>query len=80
MALDTDGHVFDELDGAELISSEQAIRKARAEARATLVRPARDRVASEKIGRNKRVSGRSWAAGFARAWRPGPVLDFGTRR
>ncbi len=40
MALDTYGHVFDELDGAERISAEQAIRKARAEARATLVRPA----------------------------------------
>jgi hypothetical protein len=48
MALDTYGHVFDELDGAERISAEQAIRKARAEARATLVRPAPDRVARQK--------------------------------
>jgi hypothetical protein len=29
MALDTYGHVFDELDGAERMSAEQAIRKAR---------------------------------------------------
>ena len=48
MALDTYGHVFDELDGAERMSAEQAIRKARAEARATLVRPAPNRVAREK--------------------------------
>jgi integrase len=48
MALDTYGHVFDELDGAQRISAEQAIRKARAKARATLVRPARQRVASRK--------------------------------
>jgi integrase len=44
MALDTYGHVFDELDGAERITAEQAIRKARA----TLVRPAPDRVARKK--------------------------------
>jgi hypothetical protein len=48
MALDTYGHVFDEFDGATRISAEQAIRKARAQARATLVRPARQRVASKK--------------------------------
>src|SRR5262245_2566340 len=48
MALDTYGHVFDELDGAERISAEQAIRKARAEARATLVRTAPNRVAPKK--------------------------------
>ena len=48
MALDTYGHVFDELEGAERISAEEAIRKARAEARATLVRPAPDRVARKK--------------------------------
>jgi hypothetical protein len=42
------GHVFDELEGAERLSAEQAIRKARAEARATLVRPAPDRVAQKK--------------------------------
>jgi hypothetical protein len=40
--------VFDELEGAERISAEQAIRKARAGARATLVRPASDRVAQTK--------------------------------
>ena len=48
IALDTYGHVFDELEGAERISAEEAIRKARAEARATLVRPAPDRVARKK--------------------------------
>ena len=48
MALDTYGHVFDELDDAERISAEQAIRKARAEARATLVRPTPDCVAHNK--------------------------------
>jgi hypothetical protein len=37
MALDTYGHVFDDLGGAKPISAEQAIRKARAEARVTLV-------------------------------------------
>ena len=48
MALNTYGHVFDELDGAERITAEDAIRKARAGARATLVRPAPDRVVSKK--------------------------------
>jgi integrase len=48
MALDTYGHVFDELDGAERISAEQAIRKARTEGRATLVRPTPDYVARKK--------------------------------
>jgi integrase len=48
MALDTYGHVFNELDGAERISAEQTIRKARAEARATLVRPTPDHVARKK--------------------------------
>jgi integrase len=48
MALDTYGRAFDELDGAERMSAEQAIRKARAGARATLVRPAPDRVAHRK--------------------------------
>jgi hypothetical protein len=48
MALDTYGHVFDELDGAERISAEQAIRKADAESRATLVRPAPNRVSRKK--------------------------------
>jgi integrase len=55
MALDTYGHVFDELD-TERISAEQAIRKARAEARATLVRPAPDRVAQKK-NETPRVAG-----------------------
>ena len=58
MALDTYGHVFDELDGAERISAEQAIRKARAEARATLVRPAPNRVARKK-NETPRVAGLS---------------------
>jgi hypothetical protein len=58
MALDTYGHVFDELDGAERISAEQAIRKARAEARATLVRPAPNPVARKK-NETPRVAGRS---------------------
>jgi hypothetical protein len=48
MALDTYGHVFDELEGVERIAAEEAIRKARAEARATLVRPAPDHVAPKK--------------------------------
>jgi hypothetical protein len=56
--LDTYGHVFDELDGAERISAEQAIRKARAEARATLVRPAPERVAQKK-NETPRVAGLS---------------------
>jgi CubicO group peptidase (beta-lactamase class C family) len=58
MALDTYGHVFDELDGAERISAEEGIRKARAEARATPVRPARDRVARKK-NETPRVAGLS---------------------
>jgi integrase len=58
MALDTYGHVFDELEGAERISAEQAIRKARAGARATLVRPASDRVARTK-NETLRVAGLS---------------------
>jgi integrase len=58
MALDTYGHVFDELDGAERISAEQAIQKARAEARATLVRPAPDRVAPKK-NETPRIAGLS---------------------
>jgi len=58
MALDTYGHVFAELDGAERISAEQAIRKARAEARATLVRPAPNRVARKK-NETPRVAGLS---------------------
>jgi hypothetical protein len=57
-ALDTYGHVFEELDGAERVSVEQAIRKARAGARATLVRPAPDRVASKK-NETPRVAGLS---------------------
>lgn len=44
MALDTYGHVFDELDGAGRIAPEEAIR----EARADLVRTAPARVVSEK--------------------------------
>jgi hypothetical protein len=44
MALDTYGHVFDELDGTESISAEDAIR----EARADLVRTAPVSVASAK--------------------------------
>ncbi len=43
MALDTYGHVFDELEGTGRISAEQAIR----EARADLVRTAPASVASE---------------------------------
>jgi hypothetical protein len=58
MALDTYVHVFDEPDGAERMSAEQAIRKARAEARATLVRPAPKRVARKK-NETPRVAGLS---------------------
>ncbi len=58
MALDTYGHVFDELDGTERISAGQAIRKARAEARATLMRPAPDRVARKK-NEIRRIAGLS---------------------
>lgn len=58
MTLDTYGHVFDELDGAERISAERAIRKARAGARATLVRPAPNRVARKK-NETPRVAGLS---------------------
>jgi hypothetical protein len=58
MALDTYGHVFDELDGSERISAEQTIRKACAEARATLVRPASDRVARKK-NETRRIAGLS---------------------
>jgi hypothetical protein len=58
MALDTYGHVFDELDGAERVSAEQAIQKARAEPRATLVRPAPDRVAVKK-NETPRIAGLS---------------------
>jgi hypothetical protein len=54
MALDTYGHVFDEFDRAERMSAEQAIRKARAEARATLVRPAPNRVAQKNEPRGLR--------------------------
>ena len=43
MALNTYGHVFDELDGAEPASAEELIRAARA----TLVRPPRRSVGSQ---------------------------------
>ena len=45
MALNTYGHVFDELEGAETASAEELIR----EARATLVRPGRQGVGSQVI-------------------------------
>lgn len=43
MALDTYGHVFDELEDAEPASAEELIR----DARATLVRPPRQNVGSQ---------------------------------
>ena len=52
MALNTYGHVFDELEGTEPVPAEQLIR----EARATLVRPAHHTVGS-KENKNSRLSG-----------------------
>jgi hypothetical protein len=46
--MERNGHVFDELDGAERISAQHAIQKARADAGTTLVRPAPERVARKK--------------------------------
>jgi integrase len=50
MTLDTYGHVFDELEGAEPVSPEELIRAARAgaESRATQVRPERSVVSSQE--------------------------------
>jgi integrase len=52
MALDTYGHVFDELEGTERISAEDAIR----EARVSTVRPSRGSVVSEN-NKTPRVAG-----------------------